>query len=151
LFVENPVLQIEVLPGQEDLGLPAYATEGAAGLDLKAALGEPLTLKPGERGVVPTGLKMAIPLGYEGCVRPRSGLAMKQGLTVTNAPGTVDSDYRGEVKVLVINLGQEPVVLKRGDRVAQLLISPVAHAKVVQVDRVDETQRGSGGFGHTGT
>jgi dUTP pyrophosphatase len=148
--MEQPLLQIEILPGNEDLGLPAYATPGAAGLDLKASLAEPLTLKPGERGVVPTGLKMAIPPGFEGCVRPRSGLAMKQGLTLTNAPGTIDSDYRGEVKVLVINLGQEPVVLKRGDRIAQLLIAPVAHAKVVQVEKLDETVRGVGGFGHTG-
>jgi dUTP pyrophosphatase len=148
--MERPLLKIEVLPGQEDLGLPAYATESAAGLDLKAALSEPLTLKPGERGIVPTGLKMAIPQGFEGCVRPRSGLAMKQGLTLTNSPGTIDADYRGEVKVLVINLGQEPVTLKRGDRIAQLLISPVAQAQVVKVERVDETARGTGGFGHTG-
>ena len=148
--MEKPVLRIEVLPGNEDLGLPAYATEGSAGLDLKAALSGPLTLKAGERGVVPTGLKMAIPPGFEGNVRPRSGLAMKQGLTLTNSPGTIDSDYRGEVKVLVINLGQEPVILKRGDRIAQLLVSPVARAQVVKVDRVDETQRGEGGFGHTG-
>jgi dUTP pyrophosphatase len=148
--MENPVLRIELMPGHEDLGLPSYATDQAAGLDLKAALAEPLTLKPGERGVVPTGLKMAVPAGFEGCVRPRSGLAMKQGLTLTNSPGTIDADYRGEVKVLVINLGQEPVVLKRGDRIAQLLISPVAHAKVVQVEKVDDTVRGAGGFGHTG-
>ena len=148
--MEQPVLQIEVMPEAQDLGLPSYATEGAAGLDLKAALDSPLTLKPGERGVVPTGLKMAIPPGYEGCVRPRSGLAMKQGLTLTNSPGTVDSDYRGEVKVLVINLGQEPVTLKRGDRVAQLLISPVAQARIVKVEKVDDTRRGVGGFGHTG-
>jgi dUTP pyrophosphatase len=148
--MEKPTLRIEVLPGNEDLGLPAYATEGSAGMDLKAALTGALTLKPGERGVVPTGLKMAIPPGFEGCVRPRSGLAMKQGLTLTNSPGTVDSDYRGEVKVLVINLGQEPVVLKRGERIAQLLISPVAQAQIVKVEQVDDTQRGAGGFGHTG-
>jgi dUTP pyrophosphatase len=148
--MERPLLKIEILAGQEDLGLPTYATEGAAGLDLKAALAEPLTLKPGERGIVPTGLKMAIPPGFEGCVRPRSGLAMKQGLTLTNSPGTIDSDYRGEVKVLIINLGQELVVLKRGDRIAQLLISPVAQAQVVKVEQVDDTARGTGGFGHTG-
>jgi dUTP pyrophosphatase len=148
--VNQPILEIELLPGHDDLGLPAYATEEAAGLDLKAALTEPLILKPGERGVVPTGLKMAIPKGYEGCVRPRSGLAMKQGLTLTNAPGTIDSDYRGEVKVLVINLGQELVTLNRGDRVAQILISPVAHARVIAVAKLDETVRGVGGFGHTG-
>jgi dUTP pyrophosphatase len=145
-----PVLKIEILPGCDDLGLPAYATNGAAGLDLRAALIEPSTLKPGERGIVPTGLKMAIPAGYEGCVRPRSGLAMKHGLTLTNSPGTIDSDYRGEVKVLMINLGHEPVVLQRGDRIAQLLISPVAHAQVVKVESLDDTARGGGGFGHTG-
>ncbi len=146
----QPTLKIEVLPGNNDLGLPAYATDGAAGLDLRAALTEPFTLKPGERGLVPTGLKMAIPVGFEGGIRPRSGLAMKQGLTVANTPGTIDSDYRGEVKVLLINLGQEPVVLKRGDRIAQLLISPVAHAQIDQVDSLDDTARGGGGFGHTG-
>jgi dUTP pyrophosphatase len=147
---DTPVLQIQVLPGNEDLGLPAYATEGSAGLDLKAALTEPLTLAPGDRTAVPTGLLMAIPPGYEGCVRPRSGLAAKHGLTLTNAPGTIDSDYRGEVKVLLVNLGREAVLLKRGDRIAQLLVSPVAHVKVVKVDAVDETRRGAGGFGHTG-
>lgn len=144
------VLKIEILPGCDDLGLPSYATPGAAGLDLRAALTEPLTLKAGERGAVPTGLKMAIPVGYEGCVRPRSGLAMKHGLTLTNSPGTIDSDYRGEVKILMINLGQEPVVLKRGDRIAQLLISPVVHAQIVKVEILDDTARGGGGFGHTG-
>ncbi len=148
--MEQPILSIEMLPGNADLGLPSYATEGAAGLDLKAALVGPLFLQPGQRGVIPTGFKMAIPEGYEGCVRPRSGLAMRQGLTLANAPGTIDSDYRGEVKVLVINLGQETVQLNRGDRIAQLLISPVARAKVAQVDRIDDTVRGAGGFGHTG-
>ncbi len=149
--MEQPLLEIEILPGQEDLGLPAYATEGSAGLDLKAALAADLVLAPGERGVVPTGLRMAIPSGFEGCVRPRSGLALKYGLTLTNAPGTIDSDYRGEVKVLMVNLGKEPVTLKRGDRVAQLLISPVAKAQIRQVKSLEETARGEGGFGHTGT
>jgi dUTP pyrophosphatase len=149
--MEQPLLEIEILPGNEDIGLPAYATDGSAGMDLKAALTDELVLKPGERGVVPTGLRMAIPQGFEGCVRPRSGLAMKQGLTLTNAPGTIDSDYRGEVKILVINLGKEPVTLKRGDRVAQLLISPVAKAHIRQARNLDDTTRGAGGFGHTGT
>jgi dUTP pyrophosphatase len=148
--LDQPLLEIEILTGNDDLGLPAYATQGSAGLDLRAALTADLVLKPGERGVVPTGFKMAIPEGYEGCVRPRSGLALKQGLTLTNAPGTIDSDYRGEVKVLVINLGQEPVTLKRGDRVAQLLVSPVARAQVRQVESLTHTSRGEGGFGHTG-
>jgi len=148
--LEQPLLKIQVLPGHEDLDLPAYATEGSAGMDLRAALDAPIVLNPGERGIVPTGLKMEIPLGYEGCVRPRSGLASKHGLTLTNSPGTIDSDYRGEVKVLVINLGQEPVTLKRGERIAQLLIMPVARARVVMVEQVEDTARGAGGFGHTG-
>ncbi|MGH7739042.1 MAG: dUTP diphosphatase [bacterium] len=148
--MEAPTLQIEILPGHEDLGLPAYATEGAAGMDLKAALTEPLLLKAGERAMVPTGLKMAIPLGFEGCVRPRSGLAAKHGVTLTNSPGTIDADYRGEVKVLLINLGKEDLALNRGDRIAQLLIMPVAHAVVERVAKLDETLRGAGGFGHTG-
>jgi dUTP pyrophosphatase len=148
--LEQPLLEIEILAGNEDLGVPAYATVGSAGLDLRAALTGDLVLKPGERGVVPTGFKMAIPDGYEGCVRPRSGLALKQGLTLTNAPGTIDSDYRGEVKVLVINLGQEPVTLKRGDRVAQLLVSPVARVQIRQVESLTNTSRGEGGFGHSG-
>ncbi len=147
---KSPILQVQVLSGSEDLGLPAYATEGSAGLDLKASLREPLVLKPGERGMVPTGLMMAIPFGYEGCLRPRSGLAAKLGLTLTNAPGTIDSDYRGEVKVLLVNLGQEPITLNRGERIAQLLISPVAHVQVMKVESVNETRRGDGGFGHTG-
>jgi dUTP pyrophosphatase len=148
--LEQPLLEIEILAGNEDLGLPSYATEGSAGLDLRAALTGDLVLKPGERGVVPTGLKMAIPEGYEGCVRPRSGLALKHGLTLTNAPGTIDSDYRGELKVLIINLGQESVTLKRGDRVAQLLIAPVVRAQVRQVESLPNTSRGEGGFGHSG-
>jgi dUTP pyrophosphatase len=148
---ELPELKVRVLPGNEDLGLPAYATEGAAGLDLKAALREDLVLAPGERTSVPTGLEMAIPRGYEGCVRPRSGLAAKHGLTLTNAPGTIDSDYRGEVRVLLVNLGRESVTLRRGDRVAQLLVSPVAKVRVVRTDALDATERGAGGFGHTGT
>lgn len=148
--MQNPVLRIEILPGNEDLGLPSYATEGSAGMDLKAALTETMVLPPGERGVIPTGLKMAIPPGFEGCVRPRSGLALKHGLTLTNSPGTIDSDYRGEVKVLVINLGKEPVSFKRGDRIAQLLIMPVARVQVMKVENLDDTSRGAGGFGHTG-
>ncbi len=148
--MEQPLLEIEILPGNEDLGLPAYATEGSAGMDLKAALTDELVLNPGDRGVVPTGLRMAIPKGFEGCVRPRSGMALKHGLTLTNAPGTIDSDYRGEVKILVVNLGKEPVTLKRGDRVAQLLVSPVAKAVIRQARNLDDTARGAGGFGHTG-
>ena len=147
---EHPILLIQVLPGQEDLELPSYATPGSAGLDLRAALASTLVLAPGDRFLVPTGLSMAIPRGFEGCVRPRSGLAVKHGLALVNAPGTIDSDYRGEVKVLLINLGRDPVTLNRGDRVAQLLIQPVARVEVRRVTSLDETERGEGGFGHTG-
>ena len=130
--------------------LPEYATPHSAGLDLRAHLNESVVLQPGERRLVPTGLRMAIPQGYEGQVRPRSGLAWKHGLTVANAPGTIDADYRGELKVLLINLGREPVEVTRGMRVAQLVISPVAQASLVEVQSLDETDRGDGGFGSTG-
>ena len=138
------------MPGQEELGLPSYATSGSAGMDLRAALDGPFVLAPGERMMMPTGLKMAVPEGFEGCVRPRSGLAIKHGIAIVNAPGTIDSDYRGEVKVLLINLGKEPVTFNRGDRIAQLLIQPIAHVTVMATDSLDDTSRGEGGFGHTG-
>ncbi|CAH1659111.1 dUTP diphosphatase [Chelatococcus asaccharovorans] len=136
----------------EGLPLPRYETADAAGLDLTAAVpdGEPLTLLPGARALVPTGLVLALPRGYEGQVRPRSGLALKQGLTVANAPGTIDADYRGELGVILINLGQEPVVIARGMRIAQLVIAPVVQVALREVEAVDETARGSGGFGSTG-
>jgi dUTP pyrophosphatase len=144
-----PVL---VLPHGEGLPLPEYATTGAAGLDLIAALpeGEPLTLAPLARAAVPTGLCLALPEGFEAQVRPRSGLALKQGLTVLNAPGTVDADYRGEVKVLLINLSDLPVVLERGQRIAQLIVAPVTRIHLVRSGNLEETTRGSGGFGSTG-
>ena len=147
---QTPLLRIQVLSGCEDVGLPAYATPGSAGVDLRAALDQPLILAPGDRTMVPTGLKMAVPSGFEGCVRPRSGLAAKHGIALVNAPGTIDSDYRGEVKVLLINLGRESVTINRSDRIAQLLIQPVAHVKVEKTDSLDDTSRGEGGFGHTG-
>ena len=136
----------------EGLPLPRYETADAAGLDLTAAVpdGEPLTLLPGARALVPTGLVLVLPRGYEGQVRPRSGLALKQGLTVANAPGTIDADYRGELGVILINLGQEPVVITRGMRIAQLVIAPVVQVALREVEAVDETARGSGGFGSTG-
>ncbi len=147
---QKPVLRVQVMAGQEDLGLPSYATAGSAGLDLRAALTEPLTLPPGERAMVPTGLKMAIPEGFEGCLRPRSGLAAKHGIAIVNAPGTIDADYRGEVRVLLINHGKETVTFQRGDRIAQLLIQPVARVEVVPSEDLEDTSRGEGGFGHTG-
>ena len=143
---------VTVLPHGEGLPLPHYATADAAGAAIHAALpaNESVTLDPGARTAIPTGLTLAIPRGFEGQVRPRSGLARKHGLTVANAPGTIDADYRGEVQVLLINLGSDPVTISRGDRIAQLIIAPVTRAGFVLVDRHDETARGTGGFGSTG-
>lgn len=136
------------LPHGEGLDLPAYATAGAAGMDVVAA--EDVTLAPGARHAVATGLALAIPDGYEIQVRPRSGLALKHGITVPNTPGTIDSDYRGELKVILINHGGEPFEIRRGDRVAQLVLAPVTRAGWVEVTALDETARGAGGFGSTG-
>ncbi|WP_306227647.1 dUTP diphosphatase [Bosea beijingensis] len=138
------------LPHGADLPLPAYETEGAAGLDLRAAIAEPIMLAPGARALVPTGLMMQLPEGFEGQVRPRSGLALRHGVTVLNAPGTVDSDYRGEVSVVLINHGNEPFTVTRGDRIAQLVIAPVTHARLSEVGTLSETARGAGGYGSTG-
>jgi dUTP pyrophosphatase len=148
----SPVIAVRRLPHGEGLPLPAYETANAAGMDLRAAVpeGEPLTLHPGDRHAVPTGLAMAIPPGFEGQVRPRSGLAFRHGVTCLNAPGTVDADYRGEVKVILINLGPEAFVVRRGDRIAQLLIAPVVQATWRETDALEDTARGEGGFGSTG-
>jgi dUTP diphosphatase len=141
---------VSVLPHGEGLELPAYATAGAAGCDLRAAVSESLTLLPGGRTLVPTGISLAIPEGYEGQVRMRSGLAIKHGLTLLNGPGTIDSDYRGEVRLVLANLGSEPATISRGDRVAQLVIAPVVHARLERVETLPETPRSGGGFGSTG-
>ena len=133
-----------------DLPLPAYQTQHAAGMDLHAAVREPITLGPGERALVPTGLRIALPPGYEAQVRPRSGLALKHGLTLPNSPGTIDADYRGEIRVILQNLGQETYTVRRGDRIAQMVIAPVVTAQWELVDALDDTLRGEGGFGHTG-
>ncbi len=133
-----------------DLPLPRYMTAGAAGLDVVAAVEQDLTLAPMARALVPTGLAVAIPPGWEVQVRPRSGLALKHGVSQVNAPGTIDSDYRGEVGILLINLGSEPFVVRRGDRIAQLVVAPAVQARLVEVDALDDTRRGGGGFGHTG-
>jgi dUTP pyrophosphatase len=140
------------LPHGEGLALPAYQTAHAAGLDLPAAVPEDhsLTLLPGRSALVPTGLMIALPEGYEAQVRPRSGLAAKHGVTVLNAPGTVDADYRGEISVLLINHGAEPFTIKRGERIAQMVIAPVARAELVAVSELSSTARGSGGYGSTG-
>ncbi|RMG46781.1 MAG: dUTP diphosphatase [Acidobacteria bacterium] len=144
------VVRVRVLPHGEGLPLPRYATEGAAGLDLRAAVAGALELAPGERALIPTGLALAIPPGYEGQVRARSGLALEHGLGLPNAPGTIDSDYRGEVKVLVINWGERAVRIDRGMRIAQLVIAPVSRARLEPVARLDPTPRDEGGFGHSG-
>ena len=141
-------VDVKRLPHGAGLPLPAYATAGAAGMDVVSA--EDVTLAPGARHAVATGLSMAIPHGYEIQVRPRSGLALKHGITVPNTPGTIDSDYRGELKVILINLGAEPFVIQRGDRVAQLVLAPVVQAAWEEVAELDSTERGEGGFGSTG-
>ncbi|MBM4781224.1 MAG: dUTP diphosphatase [Archangiaceae bacterium] len=143
-------VQVRRVRPNPDLELPKYQSELAAGLDLRADLDAPLSLEPLERTLVPTGLSLAIPPGFEGQVRPRSGLAAKQGLTVLNAPGTIDADYRGEVKVLLVNLSSEPVTVQRGDRIAQLVVAAVTRATLVEVSELSETARGSAGFGSTG-
>ena len=143
-------VKIYVQQTSEKTAFPSYMTPGSSGLDLRASIEEPMTLEPFERKLISTGLKLAIPQGYEGQVRPRSGLALKHGITTLNSPGTIDSDYRGEVKVLLINLGSAPVVINSGDRIAQLVIAPVVQAELEEVDELDDTSRGEGGFGHTG-
>lgn len=146
-------LRLIVLPHGEDLELPAYQSADAAGFDVRAAIDadNPRTLAPGERTLVPTGISMELPSGYEAQVRPRSGLALKHGLTVLNAPGTIDADYRGEVKVILINHGQEPCTIARGDRVAQIIVQPVVRAQIETVATLNPTERGDGGFGSTGS
>lgn len=141
-------VEVKRLPHGGGLPLPAYATSGAAGMDVVSA--ESVTIAPGARHAVATGLALAIPAGYEIQVRPRSGLALKHGITVPNTPGTIDSDYRGELKVILINHGTEPFVIQRGDRVAQLVLAPVVQAAWDEVDELDATERGEGGFGSTG-
>lgn len=137
-------------PGCDDIPLPRYETEHAAGMDVRAAVAEPLTLNPGERALVPTGLRIALPEGYEAQIRPRSGLAFKHGISLLNSPGTIDADYRGEIRIIMANLGQEPFVIHRGDRIAQLIVAPVATVEWRVTDSLSETARGDGGFGHTG-
>ncbi len=145
-------LDIEITrePGTEDLPLPAYETEHAAGMDLRAAVADPVVIPVGGRALIPTGLRIAVPPGYEAQVRPRSGLALKNGVTLPNTPGTIDADYRGEVRVILLNLGSEPFTIKRGDRIAQLVVAPVIRVQWLAVDRLSDTLRGDGGFGHTG-
>lgn len=143
-------VQVTTLPHFQGLSLPTYATSGAAGLDLQAAIDAPMTIAPGNRALVPTGICIAVPAGFEAQVRPRSGLALKQGLTVPNSPGTIDSDYRGEVKIIILNAGTEAVLIERGMRIAQLVLARVEQLAWQPVAQLDATARGAGGFGSTG-
>jgi dUTP pyrophosphatase len=144
-------VRIQRLPHAADLPLPSYATSGSAGADLRAAVDADLVLEPGAHALIPTGLKIALPAGHEAQVRPRSGLAAKHALTVVNAPGTIDADYRGEIHVILMNLGAKPFTVERGMRIAQMVVAPVVQASFQEVDRLDDTARGAGGFGSTGT
>ncbi|GGF03049.1 dUTP diphosphatase [Stappia taiwanensis] len=143
-------LRVRRLPHGLDLPLPAYQSDDAAGMDLLAAVDAPLLLAPGARALVPTGIAIALPPNTEAQVRPRSGLAVKHGVTVLNTPGTIDPDYRGEIKVILINLGEAPFTVERGSRIAQMIIAPLARADLIEVDALDETLRGDNGFGSTG-
>ncbi len=145
------LVQITRLAAARDLPLPSRATPGSAGFDLCAAVEGELSIGAGERALVPTGIAIAVPPGYEAQVRPRSGLALRHGILLPNAPGTIDSDYRGEIRVIVMNAGEAPFTVRRGDRIAQLLITPVVQAEWEEVASLDATRRGDGGFGHTGT
>jgi dUTP pyrophosphatase len=147
---ETVRILVQRVPGTEDLPLPDYATSGAAGMDLLAAVEAEVVLQPGERRLVSTGIRAAIPEGFEGQVRPRSGLALRHGITMANAPGTIDSDYRGIIQVILINLGDDPFTVRRGDRIAQLIFAPVALAVLVETSDLPDTSRSDGGFGHTG-
>jgi len=143
-------IAIERAPGAEDLPLPSRATAGSSGYDLRAAIGRDVTIAPGERVLIPTGFSIAVPNGYEAQIRPRSGLALKHGVVLPNAPGTIDADYRGELQVIVMNAGDTDFVVRRGDRIAQLVVGPVMLAEWDEVPALESTERGSGGFGHTG-
>ena len=150
MAAKKSIVRVSRLPHAEGVPLPEAASEGSAGLDLRAAVTEEVTLEPGERLLVPTGLVLELPPGWEGQVRPRSGLAVRHGVGLLNSPGTIDSDYRGEVRVLMVNLGTEPFVVRRGDRIAQLVVAPVAAVEVREAGSLSPTDRGDGGFGSTG-
>lgn len=143
-------VKIKRVHGENDLPLPAYESEGSSGMDIRAYVKEPVVLKPGEKKLISTGLAVSIPPGYEAQIRPRSGLAFHYGIGMVNSPGTIDSDYRGEIGIILINWGSEPFTIKRGDRIAQMIITRVYRADLVETDDLDATSRGQGGFGHTG-
>lgn len=148
--MENMTILVRQLPEAGDLPMPAYMTAGSAGMDLCAAVQDTLTLQPGDYRAIPTGICMALPQGFEAQIRPRSGLALKHGITLLNTPGTIDADYRGEIQILMINFGKEPFIVRRGDRVAQMVIAKIYQANIELVDTLDQTSRNEGGFGHTG-
>ena len=149
-MVKSIEIRIQRTEGNEDLPLPKYMSSGASGMDLFAAVTEPVTIHPKEFGLIPLGIKIAIPEGFEAQIRPRSGLSAKYGIGLLNSPGTIDSDYRGEAKVILFNFGKEPFIINRGDRIAQMVISAVVKATLIEQDCLDDTSRGEGGFGHTG-
>jgi len=149
--MSSPVIPVQRLrPSDAPLPLPQYMTAGAAGMDLLADVDEPVELAPGARTLVPTGIAVQIPAGFEAQIRPRSGLALRHGVTLLNSPGTIDSDYRGEIKVLMINLGEQPHTVRRGERIAQMIVAPVVQAELQEVEELASSKRGPGGFGHTG-
>jgi len=147
---DRVTVRVKRLDGNQDIALPSYESDGASGLDLRAAVEGDLTLHPGDITLVPTGLTISLPVGYEAQIRPRSGLALKHGVGMVNSPGTIDSDYRGEIGLVLINWSRAPFVIKRGDRIAQMVVTRVSRADVVEVDRLETTARGEGGFGHSG-
>ena len=149
--MERVLIKVKRLKGGEDISLPAYESEGASAMDVRAAVQEQVVLNPGEVKLIPTGLAVSVPYGYEAQIRPRSGLALRHGIGMANSPGTIDSDYRGEIGLIMINWGQKPFPIKRGDRIAQMLITRVYRAEMVEVADLDQTSRGDGGFGHSGT
>jgi len=147
---EPITIKVKRLEGRDHLPLPAYASEGASGLDIRACVKEPVELRPGDIRLIPTGLAVSIPPGFEAQIRPRSGLALHHGIGMVNSPGTIDSDYRGEIGIILINWGKAPFVVRNGDRIAQMVISRTYRAKIIVADELDNTERGAGGFGHTG-
>ena len=148
--MERLSVQIKRLENNPDLPLPGYETDGSSGMDIRAAVNESVILNPGEVKLIPTGFAMSIPPGYEGQMRPRSGLALRHGIGMVNSPGTIDSDYRGEISIIMINWGQRPFTINRGDRIAQMIVGKVYRAELIDVDSLDSTLRGAGGFGHSG-
>ena len=143
-------VKVKRLQNNQDLPLPTYESEGSSGMDIRAAVENPITLNPGDIKLVPTGLSISLPPGYEAQIRPRSGLALKHGIGMVNSPGTIDADYRGEIAIILINWGAEPFLINRGDRIAQMIIARIFQVDFVEMDLLDETTRGRGGFGHTG-